>query len=83
MGWFEKETGYGGNTQFSLGMSMTSCTDWLKWSLIPLTMLIIYLRMRLKRICFVQGVTEDLYKEMFYNLGMGETVVHTDRGWFQ
>ena len=61
MGWFEKETGYGGNTQFSLGMSMTSCTDWLEMESYTSDDVDYIFENETKADLFVQGCYRGLY----------------------
>lgn len=63
---------------FSLGMSMTSCTDWLEMESYTSDDVDYIFENETKADLFVQGCYRGLiHKEMFYNLGMGETVVHT------
>lgn len=63
---------------FSLGMSMTSCTDWLEMESYTSDDVDYIFENEAKADLFVQGCYRGLiHKEMFYNLGMGETVVHT------
>ena len=63
---------------FSLGMSMTSCTDWLGMESYTSDDVDYIFENEAKADLFVQGCYRGLiHKEMFYNLGMGETVVHT------
>ena len=62
---------------FSLGMSMTSCTDWLEMESYTSDDVDYIFENETKADLFVQGCYRGLiHKEMFYNLGMGETVVH-------
>ena len=63
---------------FLLGMSMTSCTDWLEMESYTSDDVDYIFENETKADLFVQGCYRGLiHKEMFYNLGMGETVVHT------
>ena len=58
---------------FSLGMSMTSCTDWLEMESYTSDDVDYIFENETKADLFVQGCYRGLiHKEMFYNLGMGE-----------
>lgn len=46
---------------FSLGMSMTSCTDWLEMESYTSDDVDYIFENETKRICLYKGVTEDLY----------------------
>lgn len=62
----------------SLGMGMTSCSDWLDMESYTSDDVDFVFEDEMKAELFVQGCYRGLiHKEMFYNLGMGETVVHT------
>ena len=63
---------------FSLGMSMTSCTDWLEMESYTSDDVDYIFENETKADLFVQGCYRGLiHKEMFYTLGMCATVVHT------
>ena len=63
---------------FSLGMTMSACSDWLDMESYTSDDVNYIFENEAKADLFVQGCYRGLiHKEMFYNLGMGETVVHT------
>lgn len=62
----------------TLGVGMTSCSDWLEMESYTSDDVDFIFENEDKADLFVQGCYRGLvHKEMFYNLGMGETVVHT------
>lgn len=62
----------------TLGMSTTSCSDWLDMKSYTSDDVDYIFENEAKADLFIQGCYRGLiHKEMFYNLGMGETVVHT------
>lgn len=62
----------------SLGTSMTSCSDWLEMEAYTSDDIETTFRDEVRADKFVQGCYRGLiHNEMFYQLGMGETVMHS------